>query len=80
MAKSFGADRDSAQLIDVFSVMSDGAWRTFTEINRDAACGPYPTQSISARLRDLRKKDFGGFVIVRRRRARQLHEYRLMGN
>jgi len=41
----------------VFNLMKDGGWRTLEEIELVLR---YPQASISARLRDFRKKGFGG--------------------
>ena len=51
-----------AQLERVFSLMSDGKPRTLAEIS--LATGD-PQASVSARLRDLRKEKFGGYVVTR---------------
>ncbi len=71
-------DRLSKQLGRVWSVMKDGEWRTIHEI-RSRVSGYYvkgklasDTESaISARLRDFRKKEFGSYILERRR----CHEY-----
>lgn len=51
------------QLGEVLSVMEDGRWRTLGDI--EALTGA-PQASISARLRDLRKPQFGSYVVERR--------------
>jgi hypothetical protein len=64
----------------VFSVMVDGEWRTLSEIALE--CGD-PLQSISARLRDFRKRRFGAHQVDRRRKGDDvsgLWEYRLIVN
>lgn len=66
--------RLSAQLQRVLTVMHDGQWRTLVQIQ---ALTDAPQASISARLRDLRKPKFGGFVVERRYLKDGLHEYRL---
>lgn len=69
--------RLNRQLVAVFSLMADGAWRTLREI-ADAVNAP--EASVSARLRDLRKKRFGAWKVESRRRgeaARGLYEYRV---
>lgn len=58
--------RLSRQHSAVLDLMRDGEWRTLYEI--EDATG-FPTQSISARLRDFRKAEFGGHVVNRRRRG-----------
>lgn len=50
----------------VFELMSDGVWRTLAEI---ADATGSPTQSVSARLRDFRKREFGAHTVNRRRRG-----------
>lgn len=69
------AARLGAQLRRVIACMSDGEWHTLTEIS--AATGD-PEASISARLRDMRRADCGGYTIDDRLRgtSRALHEYR----
>lgn len=67
--------RLNAQTQRVFDVVIDGKWRTLAEI---ATITHDPEASVSARLRDLRKQKFGGFVVHRRRRGieeRGLFEY-----
>jgi len=64
----------------VFALMSDGQWRTLEEI---ASAVHGTTQSVSARLRDLRKTRFGEHEVERRRRSpgeAGLFEYRLRVN
>jgi len=79
--KTFEAKHDAvrlgAQLQSVRLLMSDGRWRTLDEIGE--ALG-FPTASISARLRDLRKARFGSHTVDRRARGdrgRGLFEYRV---
>lgn len=62
----------------VMNLMLDYRWRTLTEIQRVTGGSE---AGISARLRDLRKKRFGGYVVERRRRGaakRGLYEYRVL--
>ena len=62
----------------VSELMYDGAWRTLAEI-RDVTGGS--EAGISARLRDLRKRKFGGHLVERRRRGDPkagLFQYRLI--
>ena len=56
--------RLGVQLAQVASLMRDGQWRTLYEIAHATGC---PTQSVSARLRDLRKPRFGGYTVERQR-------------
>lgn len=58
-------------------MLSHGDWRTLNEVSE--ALG-FPPASVSARLRDLRKKNFGGYRVERRRRGEPkagLFEYRV---
>jgi len=77
--ETYEADLDhsrlSRQLATVKRVMLDGRWRTLFEIH---ALTREPEASISARLRDLRKEKFGGYLVRRRRRSRGLFEYKLL--
>ena len=69
--------RLSGQVLRVWEVMQDHHWRTLGEI--EMIIGD-PQASISARLRDLRKKRFGEHEVERRRRGegkRGLFEYRV---
>ena len=71
-------ERLSRQIIRVRSIMLDGQWRTLAEI---AAITGDPQASISARLRDLRKRKFGSYIVNRRRRGLKKHglfEYQLL--
>jgi hypothetical protein len=59
------------QLKAVYEIMKDGQWRTIYQLSQEVKSffgQDCPTQSASARLRDLRKPKFGGFKINRRRR------------
>jgi hypothetical protein len=74
----FDGDRLARQLTRVYALMSDSQWRTLDEISRVVHDPPAP---VSARLRDLRKPKFGGYMVERRRRGipyRGIHEYRLL--
>jgi hypothetical protein len=66
--------RLAAQHHRVLALMRDGAWRSLSQI---AAATKDPEASVSARLRDLRKPEFGSYLIERRYVRRGLHEYRL---
>lgn len=73
-------DRLTTQLERVRAFMLRGHWHTLAEIAR-AVQGS--EASVSARLRDLRKARFGGFIVQRRRRGDPksgLHEYRVWRN
>lgn len=76
------ADRErvGGQRGRVLALMGDGRWRTLCEIA--GACFPCSATSASARLRDLRKGEFGAWTVDRRLRfkeVRGLFEYRLEG-
>jgi hypothetical protein len=68
-------ERLSAQYARVFRLMEDGAWRSLSEIGRYTDA---PSPSVSARLRDMRKKRFGGHTVERRYMGVGLFEYRLI--
>lgn len=67
-----------ASLLDrVRELMDDGKWRTLREIVVEVGGSE---GGVSARLRDMRKAQFGGVEVERRRRgdpANGLHEYRV---
>jgi hypothetical protein len=75
--EEFDSDRLTGQLARVFDLMKDGQWRTLSEIQdmiKD------PQASISAQLRNLRKKRFGENIIEKRTRGHRsqgLFEYKL---
>jgi hypothetical protein len=61
----------------LLAVMRDGLWRTPDELTK-VFHGQMPWPSINARLRDLRKVEWGGYRIIRRYRAfaaRRVWEY-----
>jgi hypothetical protein len=53
----------TGQLGAVRSVMMDGSWHSVRDISR--CLGEYET-SVSARMRDLRKRPYGGYEVERR--------------
>ena len=63
------------QFIKVRNLMLDGHWRTLEQI---AAATESPVASVSARLRDLRKKRFGSYEVERRYLNQGLFEYRIV--
>ena len=76
--RAFDEERLNAQARRVWWVVSDARWHTLSEIS--AATGD-PEASVSARLRDLRKPEWGGLTVERRRRGdltRGLFEYRVL--
>lgn len=71
--------RLSKQIGRIYRCIQDGAWRTLEEI---AAVTGDGESSVSAQLRNLRKPQFGSFVITRRPRGDRAHglfEYRVEG-
>ena len=74
----YNHERDSARLTGqirrVYDFMLDGAWRTLNEVS-DATGDPH--SSVSAQLRNLRKKRFGGHNIERKYVVGGLYSYRL---
>lgn len=74
-----GAAKDyrlKKQLERVFAALAGEKWVTLEMV---AAVSDAPEASVSARLRDLRKARFGGFVIEQRLTPTEgLHEYRLL--
>lgn len=71
-------ERLSRQLFAVRSLMLDGRWRTFVQIQESIGMGT--EAAISARLRDLRKPRFGAYEVLRRRvpGTKGLYEYRVV--
>jgi len=74
---SLDLSRLSSQLERVWHVIRDGNWYTLDELARKIG-GNSTTQSVSARLRDLRKERFGSYNIERRRVEGGLWEYRMV--
>lgn len=67
--------RLKGQLWSVFQLMSDGRWRTLREIS-DRVEGS--ESALSARLRDLRKAQYGSREIQRERIEGGLYRYRMI--
>ena len=65
-------DRMKGQILRVFNLIKDGKWRTLEEISN--ATGD-PHASVSTRLRDFRKKRFGGFTINKKYIKNGLYKY-----
>ena len=76
--ETFNHKRDvkrlNAQAQRVWNVMADGRWYSLREIA--AKCGD-PEASISARIRDFRKTEFGGFKVDQVYVRRGLYRYKL---
>lgn len=62
------------QLERVFVLMQDARWRTLAQISGEIGGSE---ASISARLRDLRKEQYGGHGIERERVSGGLFRYRM---
>lgn len=77
--ESYCQDRDHGrlrrQLNLVYQIMSDNGWHTLRELAEAVGCEP---QSASARIRDLRKEQYGGHQIERERVEGGLFKYRLV--
>lgn len=76
-APEFDQSRLTGQMLRVYDILKLENWETLDEI---AATTGDPQQSISARIRDLRKPRFGSHTIDRRRRGdpkNGLFEYRM---
>jgi hypothetical protein len=72
--------RLTGQIRRVFDLMADHRWRTLQEI---CTMTGDPAASVSAQLRHLRKRRFGGYLVERRRRGHRsagLWEYRVTGS
>jgi hypothetical protein len=69
------AVRLSGQLLAVYDLMSDGAWWTLADL---AGRVNASTQSVSARIRDLRKECFGAHDVRGEQVKRGLWRYRLV--
>jgi DNA-binding IclR family transcriptional regulator len=68
------ARRLAGQHCRVLAYLKDGQWHTLAEIAEHTGD---PEASVSARLRDLRKPKFGGYIVEREYVARGLFRYRL---
>jgi hypothetical protein len=73
---SLDSVRLGKQLKTVAALMLDGRWRTLRDV---ATTTGYPEASVSARLRDLRKRDYlPGVTLESRRIQGGLWRYRLV--
>lgn len=63
------------QIDRVMLAIKDGQWKTLEEVSEITGD---TTPSISARLRDLRKKKFGGHTILKRKVNDNLFEYKIV--
>lgn len=69
--------RLTGQLLRVWEVMANGAWRTLDEISRLTGD---PAASVSAQLRHLRKPRFGGHQVDKEHLGNGLYRYRVIAN
>lgn len=69
-------DRLRRQLAAVYRATFDQQWHTLKQLSKEVGA---PEASVSARLRDLRKKKFGGHIVERKRvpNGNGLHIYRV---
>jgi hypothetical protein len=80
IVKELDEIRLTGQIRRIYDLMKDGRWRSLREIAYKTLDGE---ASISAQLRNLRKPQFGGHAVMRRRRGmpdRGLFEYQLLIN
>ena len=68
-------DRLGRQMNAVFAAMKNGGWWTLRGLANVSAG---TEAGVSARIRDLRKRRFGGYTVLRRRVRAGLWEYRLV--
>jgi DNA-binding Lrp family transcriptional regulator len=75
-SEKLDGDRLRRQLYAVRKAMFDNRWRTLKQLSDEVGA---PEASVSARLRDLRKKKFGGYIVERQRipNGNGLHIYRV---
>lgn len=64
--RPFDHTRLAGQLRRVYDAMADGEWRTLAALSEAVGA---PEASVSARLRDLRKAQFGRLHVEHRRRG-----------
>jgi hypothetical protein len=63
------------QAFAVWAVLSDGNWHTLRELSQRTG---HPEASVSARIRDLRKRKFGGNEVERENLGKGTWRYRLV--
>ena len=69
--------RLTGQLLRIWRVVRDGAWRTLAQI---ASATGDPEASISAQLRHLRKERFGQHEVEKTHLGQGLYHYRVIPN
>ena len=76
---TYDKEQDEVRLTTLFDkvleLMKDGHWRTLNEIAFQVGG---QVQSVSARLRDARKPQFGGYQVERKRVGGGLWIYRVL--
>jgi uncharacterized protein (DUF1778 family) len=70
-------DRANVQMATVFDLMRDGQWRSLPEIAVAIGAPDASIPSIGARLRDLRKAQYGSHVVDKHQRQPGYWEYQL---
>ena len=70
----FNYERLNAQMKKVYDVVKNGEWITLRNLSDAVAA---PEASVSARLRDFRKPNYGALTVERRRADKGIYEYRL---
>lgn len=73
-------ERLTGQMLNIYNTMKSSEWKTLAEIEKETG---HPQASISAQLRNLRKKRFGSHTVEKRRRGEEkngLFEYRIILN
>lgn len=66
--------RLNKQASAVFQFMQDHEWHSLRDISEATGA---PEASASARLRDFRRSEFGGFTVERRALSKGLWQYRM---
>lgn len=72
-------DDNKLQRMEVLRIMADGEWHTLPQLS-SALGNRYMITSLSARLRDFRKEQYGRYRVERRLviGSERLYEYRLL--
>ena len=73
------SDDNKLQRMEVLRIMCDGAWRTLPQLS-SALGNRYMITSLSARLRDFRKKQYGNYRVEKRLMgySDRFYEYRVL--
>jgi hypothetical protein len=72
-------DDNKLQRMEVLRIMADGEWHTLPQLS-SALGNRYMVTSLSARLRDFRKEQYGSYRVERRLvvGSERLYEYRVL--